>query len=60
MNDNTSAFNALEYDEKVKKIPCYENIYKQVIDIVNMQFGKSLKSLEIGCGTGKWQRLLYQ
>jgi len=54
VNDNTSAFNALQYDEKVKKtLPYYEDFYKQVIDIVKIQFDKSLTWLDIGCGTGK-------
>ncbi|MDE6221363.1 MAG: class I SAM-dependent methyltransferase, partial [Lachnospiraceae bacterium] len=54
MNDNTSAFNALEYDEKIKKtLPYYEDIYKQIIEIVKIQFDKTLTWLDIGCGTGK-------
>lgn len=54
MNDNTSAFNALEYDEKIKKtLPYYEDFYKQVIDIIKVQFDKPLIWLDIGCGTGK-------
>ncbi len=54
MNDNTSAFNALEYDEKIKKtLPYYEDFYKQIIDIVKIQFNKSVAWLDVGCGTGK-------
>lgn len=54
MNDNTSAFNALEYDERIKKtLPYYEDFYKQVIDIAKIQFDKPLTWLDIGCGTGK-------
>ena len=54
MNDNTSAFNALEYDEKIKKtLPYYEDFYKQIIDLVKIRFDKSLMWLDIGCGTGK-------
>lgn len=54
MNDNTSAFNALEYDERIKKtLPYYEEFYKQVIDVVKTQFNKSLAWLDVGCGTGK-------
>lgn len=54
VNDNTSAFNALEYDEKIKKtLPYYEDIYKQIIEIVKIQFDKTLTWLDIGCGTGK-------
>lgn len=54
MNDNTSAFNALEYDEKIKKtLPYYEDFYKQIIDLVKIRFDQSLTWLDIGCGTGK-------
>lgn len=54
MNNNTSAFNALEYDEKIKKtLPYYEDFYKQIIDIVKIQFNKSVAWLDVGCGTGK-------
>ena len=56
MNDNTSAFNALEYDEKIKKtLPYYEDFYKQIIDIVKIQFNKSVAWL---VALEKWQRPL--
>lgn len=42
------------YDKKIKMtIPYYEEFYKQVIDIVKIQFDKSLTWLDVGCGTGK-------
>ncbi len=54
MSDNTSAFSALEYDEKIKKtIPYYEDFYKQITDVVKTHFNKPLTWLDIGCGTGK-------
>ncbi|NDO48478.1 hypothetical protein FMM75_03285 [Lachnospiraceae bacterium MD335] len=54
MKDNCSAFNALEYDAKIKKtLPYYEEFYKQVTDIVKIQFDKSLTWFDIGCGIGK-------
>lgn len=37
MNNNTSAFNAAEYDDKIKRtLPYYEEFYKQIVDIVNI------------------------
>ena len=35
MKDNISAFNATEYDGKIKcTIPYYEEFYRQVVDVV--------------------------
>lgn len=54
MNDNTSAFCAEEYDQKIKMtIPFYEEIYRQITDIVNVCFSGSVDWLDVGCGTGK-------
>lgn len=54
MKDNLSAFDAREYDDKVKQtIPYYGEIYKQVIDIVRAADKNHLSWLDIGCGTGK-------
>lgn len=54
MKDNASAFNAKEYDEKIKKtLPYYEEFYEQVIDVVRVHFDRPLDWLDIGCGTGK-------
>lgn len=54
IKDNISAFSAIEYDEKIKNtIPYYEEIYKQIIDVVKCKFGCSVSWLDIGCGTGK-------
>lgn len=54
MKDNASAFNVSNYDEKIKMtLPYYEDFYKQVIDVVKIQFDKPLRWLDVGCGTGK-------
>lgn len=54
MNDNASAFCAAKYDEGIRKtLPYYEDFYKQVVDIVKIQFNRPLAWLDIGCGTGK-------
>ncbi|MDE7207625.1 MAG: methyltransferase domain-containing protein [Lachnospiraceae bacterium] len=61
MSDNTSAFHALEYDEKIKKtLPYYEDFYKQVIDFVKIRFDKSLTWLDVGCGTGKMAEVAFR
>ena len=61
MNDNLSAFNSNEYDEKIKKtLPFYETIYKQVMDVVKAYFDKSLKWLDVGCGTGKMAETAFE
>lgn len=54
MNGNTSAFCASKYDEEIRKVlPYYEDFYRQVVDIVKVQFDRPLAWLDIGCGTGK-------
>lgn len=54
MKDNRSAFNAKEYDDNIMRtIPYYEEIYKQVIDVVAAANKRHLSWLDIGCGTGK-------
>lgn len=54
MKDNASAFNVSNYDEKIKiTLPYYEDFYKQVIDVVKIQFDRPLRWLDVGCGTGK-------
>lgn len=59
-NDNVSAFNAIEYDEKIKRtLPYFEEFYKQVIDIVNIHFGGPVTWLDIGCGTGKMEEVAF-
>ena len=54
MNDNQSAFNSSEYDRKIKQtLPYYDEIYKQVIELVKTFHTSAIKWLDIGCGTGK-------
>lgn len=54
MNDNISAFCASKYDEEIRKtLPYYEDFYKQVVDIAEIQFDRPLTWLDVGCGTGK-------
>lgn len=51
MNDNVSAFCAAKYDEEIRKtLPYYKDFYKQVVDIVKIQFNSPLAWLDIGCG----------
>lgn len=61
MNDNVSAFNAVEYDGKIKyTLPYYEEFYKQVIDVVKTYNANSLTWLDVGCGTGKMAEVAFQ
>lgn len=54
MNNNLSAFNSKEYDNKIKHtLPYYDDFYKQVIDIISNYNTNALTWLDIGCGTGK-------
>lgn len=60
LSDNISAFNAAEYDEKIKKtLPYYEEFYAQVADIINVKFHKPIKWFDIGCGTGKMEEIAF-
>lgn len=61
MNENISAFNAEEYDSKIKMtLPYYEDFYKQVVDIVKIRFEKPVKWLDAGCGTGKMAEAAFE
>lgn len=54
MKDNVSAFSANEYNKKIKQtIPYYEDIYQQVIDIIQTLNIANIEWLDVGCGTGK-------
>ena len=54
MNDNISAFNSDEYDDKIRKtLPYYDEFYKQAIDVVRCCTSGRLDWLDAGCGTGK-------
>ena len=54
--DNKSAFSVNQYDDNVRKvIPFYDEIHKQVLDLVQVYFGdKSISALDTGCGTGNF------
>ena len=52
--DNKSSFFVNQYDDNIRKvIPFYDEIYRQVFDVIDMYFGhKALSVLDTGCGTG--------
>jgi len=59
--DNISAFNAKEYNNKIQKtIPYYEDMYKQIADIVTTCEYKNIVWLDVGCGTGKMAEIAMQ
>lgn len=61
MKDNVSAFQASEYDRKIKTtLPYYEEFYKQVVDAVKIHLDKPLTWLDIGCGTGKMGEVAFE
>ena len=54
MNDNKSAFDSIEYDSKIKQtLPYYDEFYEQIIELVKIFNFKTIRWLDIGCGTGK-------
>ncbi|MDD3404047.1 MAG: class I SAM-dependent methyltransferase [Hespellia sp.] len=54
MGDNKSAFNAEEYDIKIKQtLPYYNDIYEQVVELVKTFHYSAIRWLDVGCGTGK-------
>lgn len=58
LSDNLSAFNAAEYDEQIKRtLPYYEELYTQVVNVVNVCFHRPVRWLDIGCGTGKMEEV---
>lgn len=52
--DNKSAFAVNQYDDNVRKvIPFYDEIYKQIFEMIQIYFvNKPLSVLDTGCGTG--------
>lgn len=53
IEDNKSAFASDKYDENIKMvIPYYDDIYKQIIDLVNLLNINKIFWLDIECGTG--------
>lgn len=57
MQDNITAFNSSEYDEKIRMtLPYYDDFYKEIISVIKAM-GKQVSWLDVGCGTGnmaKW------
>lgn len=61
MNDSLSAFDANEYDDQIKRtVPFYEEFYKQVVELVNIQFHTSIQWLDVGSGTGKMAEVAFE
>lgn len=54
MNDNSSAFNSAEYDEKIRQtLPYYDDFFTNITGTVGA-WGQVPKTwLDVGCGTGK-------
>lgn len=54
MNDNISAFDSYEYNDKIRKtIPYYDEFYKQIISVIKAKTESPLCWLDVGCGTGR-------
>lgn len=61
MKDNISAFDAAEYDDKIKMtIPFYEDFYRQVIEVVKSWSDGPVRWLDVGCGTGKMAEAAFE
>lgn len=53
-NNNLTAFDAAEYDEKIKKtLPYYDEFFAQIISVVKTFSDTPADWLDVGCGTGK-------
>ncbi|MDE6666545.1 MAG: methyltransferase domain-containing protein [Ruminococcus sp.] len=65
--DNKAAFNVSQYDDNVRKvIPYYDEIYKQIFDIIHTHYAQSEKYkmpfsiLDTGCGSGTFAVMAYE
>lgn len=65
--DNKSAFNVSQYDDNVRKvIPFYDEIYKQIFDIIHTYYAQAEKYktpfsiLDTGCGSGTFAIRAYE
>lgn len=58
MNDNKSAFQSNDYDNKiVQTLPYYYDFYNQVIDLIKtIKKNNNISWLDIGCGTGNMSK----
>lgn len=54
MNDNSSAFNSAEYDEKIRQtLPYYDDFFANIVSTVRACPNPPKSWLDVGCGTGK-------
>lgn len=54
MNDNSSAFNSAEYDEKIRRtLPYYDDFFENIVSTVKACPNPPRSWLDVGCGTGK-------
>lgn len=52
MQDNITAFNSSEYNEKIRMtLPYYDAFYEEIIGVIQAM-GKQVSWLDVGCGTG--------
>lgn len=60
MSDNRSAFDAANYDEKIKRtLPYYDEFYRQAADAARLYCRGPLSWLDVGCGTGKMAEVAF-
>lgn len=54
MNQNSTPFNVAAYDKQIKRtLPFYDEMVRQIIDIVKVLKIQSPRWLDVGCGTRK-------
>lgn len=54
LNDNSSAFNSAEYDEKIRRtLPYYDDFFENIVSTVKACPNLPRSWLDVGCGTGK-------
>lgn len=60
-NDNTTPLAAKDYDQKINNtIPYYQEFYRQTLDIVRQRNFSNINWLDLGCGTGTLEKLIFQ